>query len=154
MFGAANNVLKGHIRQNKQAGLDTSSHYSPITDADKQLMYDSKVLSMDDPKALQRKVYYEVSLHFGRRAREGLHTLKQKHFVFKLDDNGIEYATLSYNPSEKNHQGLSQGNTEHSQRMYGTGDVNCPLKSLKFYMDKLSPQNESFSRPLSTKAGS
>ena len=143
-FIGANNVLKGHIKVNKASGLDVSESYPPITKADKTLMYSSGTLSNDSPKALQHKVYYELTLHFGRRAREGLHDLEQKDFVFKCDSEGIEYATLAYNPAEKNHTGLSQDGTEHEQRMYGTGKPDCPLKTLKMYLSKLTPSNTAF----------
>ena len=144
VFSSANNVLIGHIKKKKEAWLDHSASYPPITEADKKKMYCSRVLSHDTPETLQNQVYYEVCLHFGRRAREGLHALKQSDILMRQDDEGIEYATLSFNPTEKNHQGLSQGNSAHSQRMYGTGTESCPLKTLKLYLDKLTPSNPSF----------
>ena len=144
VFIAPNNVLKGHIKVNKAKGLDTSAHYIPITKADKALMYSSGTLSNLNPKSLQHKVYYEMTLHFGRRAREGLHDMCQKDILFRTDSEGAEYACLAYNPLEKNHQNVEQGGPEHDQRMYGTGREDCPLKTMKLYLSKLTPSNPSF----------
>ena len=115
-------------------------------------MYSSRVLSGDDPVALQRKVFFEVVLHFGRRGREGLRGINKSDIVFKVDENGKEYATLAFNSLEKNHQGFSSREGEHNQQMYGTGTENCPLTSLKFYLSKLNESCDTFfQRPQSVK---
>ena len=54
-----------------------------------QKMYSSGVLSDDNPKSLQRKVFIEVMLHFGRRWREGLRTMRHDSVVIKTD--GIQW---------------------------------------------------------------
>ena len=102
------------------------------------------MLSLDDPVSLQRKVFFEVVLHFGRRGREGLRTIRKEDIVFKVDEHGREYAMLGFNPLEKNHQGLSAREREHSQQMYGTGNKNCPLLSLKMYLGKLNENCSAF----------
>ena len=141
-FIAAKNVLTGVCRKLKATGQDFSKHHPSIKKDDLEKMYDSEVLSHKDPVALQRKVFFETVLHFGRRGREGLREMKKSDIVFKLDENGKEYATLAGNPLEKNHQGFSSREGEHSQIMYGTGDVNCPFTSLKFYLTKLNEKCE------------
>ena len=44
-------------------------------------LYDSCTLAIDNPVALQRKVYLEDSFHFCLRGREGLHELRKVSFV-------------------------------------------------------------------------
>ena len=115
-------------------------------------MYSSRVLSGDDPVALQRKVFFEVVLHFGRRGREGLRGINKSDIVFKVDENGKEYATLAFNSLEKNHQRFSSREGERNQQMYGTGTENCPVTSLKFYLSKLNESCDAFfQRPQSVK---
>ena len=43
--------------------------------------------------------FFEESLHFGRRGREGWRSLKKSSFVFKKDDTDKrgEYVTITYN---------------------------------------------------------
>ena len=49
----------------------------------------------------------ELSLHFGRRDREGLATLKKDDITFLKDDENsdTEYATLKINESTKKNNG-------------------------------------------------
>ena len=141
-FIATNNVLTGVCRKLKATGQDFSKHHPSIKKDDLAKMYDSEVLSHQNPAALQRKVFFETVLHFGRRGREGLREMKKSDIVFELDENGKEYATLAGNPLEKNHQGFSSRKGEHTQIMYSTGDINCPLTSLKFYLTKLNEKCE------------
>ena len=77
---------------------NTKSH----TPGDIEKMYHSGVLSNNDPRSLQNKVFFELCLHFGRRGREGLHKLRQDSFQFIVDDANadIEFVTL-YNEKSK-----------------------------------------------------
>lgn len=111
-------------------------------------MYSSGVLSMENPVALLYKTFFEVSLHFGRRGREGLRELTKSDIIFKKDVDGVEYATLNFNPHEKNHPGKTHHEAQHVQKMYATGGKDCPVASLKIYMGKLHPDCESlFQKP-------
>lgn len=93
-------------------------------------MYSSGVLSNDNPPSLQYKTFFEMTLHSGRRGREGFKDLRWKDIVFKHDEAGQEYATLSFNLHEKNHQGMSHHVSEHEQKMYYTNGPDCPVRSL------------------------
>ena len=77
----------GKVRKMRQDGLDKTKHKDSVTAADMTKLYDSGIC-LDDLVALQRKVFIEVSLHFCRRRREGLHELKKDSFVGKCDENG------------------------------------------------------------------
>ena len=147
MFLAANNVLVGQSRLMKATGKDVSVHHPPIEPGDMKKMYDSEVLSCSDPVALQRKVFFEMLLHFGRRGRESLRLLKKSDIVFKFDVEDREYATLASNSLEKNHQGFSAKEGEHVQ-LHATCSDKCPVASLKLYLSKLNKDCEAlFQRP-------
>jgi hypothetical protein len=108
-------------------------------------MYTSGVLSTDNPEGLQKKVYVELSMHFGRRGREGLRQLRKDSIVIKTDDKGREYATLSYNEIDKNHQVQLPKEQEKRQIMFAQpASENCPVKSLKKYLAKLNPRCDAF----------
>ena len=105
-FLPANQVFMGVLRKMKAEGRDVTQHKEPITEGDMKKIYESDALSTKTPMGLVRKVYFEISLHFGRRGREGLRSLTKDSFVFKTDDEGKEYVTLLYNELDKNHQVL------------------------------------------------
>lgn len=92
----------------KQQGLDKAQHYPSIGNGDLKKIYSSGAISEMDPTSLQLKVYFKTALHLTLRGRSGLRELRNEHIVFKLDDLGMEYATLSHNPLEKKHQVLIQ----------------------------------------------
>ena len=91
----------GKVRKMRQDGLDKTKHKVAVTVADMRKLYDSGILCVDEPVALQRKVYVKVSLHFCLRGREGLRELKKDSFVVTCDENGQEYVTMAHNELEK-----------------------------------------------------
>ena len=103
-FQSANQVFMGVLKKMRVEGKDITHHKEAITEGDMFKLYKSGTLSNNSPLALQRKVYVEVSLHFGRRGREGLRNLTKDSFVFKNNDQGKEFATLCFNENDKNHQ--------------------------------------------------
>lgn len=144
-FQAANQVLVGSLAKNKKEGKDQTKHKLPIESDDLSHLYELKVLSNETPITLQRKVYVEISLHFGRRGREGLRQLNKESFEIKVDRNKEEYVIQSYHEKEKNHKGYeAKKHFEKSPVMYSTGSPLCPVYSLKLYLSKLHPDCKDF----------
>ena len=151
-FKQANMVLTGRIKQNRADGHDDTKHKSAIQPGDVRKMYNTGTLSNYNPRALQNKVFFEVMLHFGRRAKEGLHDLKIDSFEFRTDDDGHVYATIPYNEKTKTNHGLESDREEKEQRMYETGEPDsCPVASLRLYLSKLDPKNPCFFQHVSTR---
>ena len=151
-FKQANMVKTGRIKKNRADGNDTTQHKSAIQPGDVRKMYNSGTLSNLNPKALQNKVFFEIMLHFGRRAKEGLRDLKTDSFEFRTDDNGHVYATIPYNEKSKTNHGTESDREEKEQRMYETGDPEtCPIVSLRLYLSKLNPKSPYFFQHVSTK---
>ena len=141
-FQMANNVFMGMLKRIRAEGKDTSAHKSPVSSDDMKKMYSSGILSSDSPKALQRKVFVELGLHFARRGREGLRELHKESFTFCTDTNGNEYIKMSYHEKEKNHQGTMPEKREKKKQaimLAQPGDRNCPVASFKLYLSKLNP---------------
>ena len=135
-FMSANQVFQGKMKSLKREGKDLVKHKDAIAESDMKTLYDSGVLGVDDPVSLQRKVFVELGLHFGRRGREGLRQLKKTSFTTKTDADGREYVTLTYSEFDKNHP----DDQEKDQRMYSVpGDPMCPVSSFKKYLSKLHP---------------
>lgn len=145
-FLPANKILTGKIRSNRAEGNDITQHKKSISKGDINKMYSSGVLNDSNPQALQNKVFFELSFHFCRRGAEGLDKLKKTDFIFIKDDSDMltEYVTIKHNETTKKNHG-TEASTNKDQRMYSRpGDPNCPIGSLKKYLSKLHPQEDSF----------
>lgn len=68
-FKGLNSLLSGIIKRQKKMGQDVTKNHPPISDSDLAKMYSSGVLSNEDPTSLQYKIFFELTLHFGRRGR-------------------------------------------------------------------------------------
>ena len=144
-FKPANLVFTGRLKQNRADGNDVTKHKDAIEPGDIVQMYASGTLSNESPKALQYKVFFEISLHFARRAKEGLRELNKNSFEIKTDHTGIRFATIAYNEKSKKDHGDKKEFTEKEQRLYEQpDDPRCPLKSLELYLDKLHPNSNAF----------
>ena len=142
VFKLANNVLFGQCQLMKGSAKEGMPH-PPIERLDVKKMYGSKCLSSLNPCALQRKVFFELILHFGRRGRGALRSLQRSDILILKDEQGKEYATL------ENYQGASAKELKHFKLMYATGTDTCPVASLKLYLSKLNKKCEAlFQRPL------
>lgn len=53
-----------------------TKHKEALCEADIKKMYTTGCLGNDTPVSLQRKVWFEITLHFGRRGQEGLRALQ------------------------------------------------------------------------------
>ena len=143
-FISANHIITRMVKKLIQEGKDTTKHKDVIDPLDVKKLYDGKYLSNDSPKSLQRKVWFEMSLHFCRRGKEGLHELRKDSFIVGMK-NGLEYVTLAYHEHEKNHQGLDPREQEKQQYMFAQpDDPLCPVRSFKLYLSKLHPSNPAF----------
>ena len=143
-FRTSNQTLLGVVKELKRDGLDKTQHRQAIPEADVQKCYSSGVLSDDNPTSLQLKVWFELSLHLGRRGRDGLHNLQKDDFEVKVDESGDSYVQMCYNEADKATHGVdSEGNIKNP-RMYATGLSNCPVKSFQLYVAKLNPYCKRF----------
>lgn len=140
-FQMANQVFEGQLKAMKREGRDVTRHKEAISKEDMRKMYSSGALGIDNPTNLQYKVFLEISLHFGRRGREGWRDLKKTSFEVKKDSHGREYVTMAYQELDKNHR----NNEEKTQVMFADPDSDlCPVKSFKLYREKLHKDLECF----------
>jgi hypothetical protein len=152
-FLSCNQVFTGILRKLRETGKDLTTHKCAIPEGDMAKMYQTGTLSNENPLSLLRKVFVEISINFGRRGREGLRDLTRNSIIIKTDDKNREYATLTFNELDKNHQILSPKDQEKKQILYAQEDSeHCPIVSLKKYLSKLNPKcNSLFQRPKTLK---
>ncbi|KAJ4939229.1 hypothetical protein JOQ06_028685, partial [Pogonophryne albipinna] len=128
----------------RKKGLDTSVHHSSITEDDFKAI--KQVLDPKTPEGLVNKVWFDVQLHFGRRGNEGNRQLKPSSFTTKTDENGLKYATLTFNEHTKNHNDPQARNKESTRGFMCElpGDPLCPVSSLEKYISLLPPDAPAF----------
>lgn len=81
--------------------MDVSKSYPPISDKDMSNLW----VRCSLPLSLQFKVFFEISLHFDKRGREGLRELsKTDSLLVRL--RWKVFATLRFNLHEKNPSGI------------------------------------------------
>ena len=102
--------------------------------------------SFKSPLVLRQAVWFNISLSFVGRGREIHHELLRDSFVIKTDESGIEYATLTPDAVKRNFpEGLYGDRAETGLRMYAAPkSPSCPVKILRFYLDKLDPHSKHF----------
>jgi hypothetical protein len=112
-FKNSNTIFKAVSKDLKRQGLGSVDHYPPVEVVDLQKAYFN--LDLYSAKSLQRKVFMDIMLYFGRRGRKNLRELKITDFALTTDADGLRYIYLKKDELTKNHQ--EETNTADS-RMY------------------------------------
>ena len=112
-FKNSNTIFKAVSKDLKRQGLGSVDHYPPVEVVDLQKAYFN--LDLYSAKSLQRKVFMDIMLYFGRRGRENLRELKITDLALTTDADGLRYIYLKKDELTKNHQ--EETNTADS-RMY------------------------------------
>ncbi|XP_046348116.2 uncharacterized protein LOC124128709 isoform X2 [Haliotis rufescens] len=137
-FHNANKVFMGVLGNIKKLGLDSVAHYEAISPED--LTRIREFQSINSPINLQRKVWFDITLGFGRRGCENQRDLTVHSFSIETDDEGVEFLTLRHTEAAKNPTEKVQG----KPRIYATGSRSCPVAAFRKYCSKLNPQNSAF----------
>ena len=87
-FKTSNEIFRAQCVYLKKEELAKVNHKKPISVEDMKKLYSSNVFILENPKSLQRKVFFEVILYLCRRGRENLNNLKKGDFIVKVDDKG------------------------------------------------------------------
>lgn len=151
-FMSSNHVLIGIVKSHKREGADKTKYHPPISNGDLEQMYYSRVFSVTNPTSHVRMVWFEITLHFCRRGREGLRELTPKSCLLHKDDTSRDYFTMSYNEADKTHHGVDSRESVKETRLYALPESDlCPVKSLRLYLSKRNPKNNAFfQRPLTS----
>jgi hypothetical protein len=141
-FLSANNMFDAMLKRLKQKGKDNPTHHLAISSADlEKIRLNQK---QDDPQQLQKKVWFDLTLGFGRRGCENSRELTVNSFSVEQDDVGDEFINMTHTEATKNHPGGIADNQYAKPRIYGNDSPSCPLASFKKYISKLNPENPVF----------
>lgn len=137
-FKSANNTLDGLLKEQTRAGLSRPTlHKDIIEEEDLRKIANYMSTAPSNAIILRQSVWMNLAIHFVSRGLEFHHQLKRDSFDFKFDENSNEYVTINHETQQKNFQGgLTKDEAPVDRRMYATGDENCPVKTLKLFIEK------------------
>lgn len=93
------------MKKNLQEGLARpAKHQDIIKTTDLQLI-PTYLYENLNPVVLRFRICFQLSIQFVSRGLEFHDQLKTNSFIFKPDENGQEYITLSHNKKQNNWQG-------------------------------------------------
>ena len=52
--------------------------------------------NINQPRSLQKKVWFDIALYFARRGSEGFRSMNTNTFIIKTDPSGCKYVTQVY----------------------------------------------------------
>lgn len=141
-------MLNSKIKVQKKDGKENVQHKPVIASGDIKQLFASKILHASTPLGLLRNVWFNTTLYWCRRGREGQRNLDVNSFIFEVDDTGKEYARMNVDEATKNHPGGIQDvqSSQKEGRMYSTSsDINLDgLACLKKYIAKRNPKCSAF----------
>ena len=129
-FKQANSVFRQVVKVMKEhnpvheAQIITPEHIRRI--------YASYAFSLQDAKCLLYKVWFEITVFFGKPKHDQQRLLRKDDFIIDTDENGCRYVT-------KVTKKEVDGENKVFPRMYEKkGDPQCPVTSFEKYLSKLS----------------
>ncbi|CAC5383236.1 unnamed protein product [Mytilus coruscus] len=138
-FSKSNQMFAAMLKKLQREGLDKAKHHPSITEGDLQKLRESEVLSMKTPKGLQRKVWFDMMISFGRRGRENQRQFTKDTLEIKTDDRGHEFAQFAHSETTKNHRGdISDDNFEKIPECIVRTNPTVLFKHLNYICQKKS----------------
>ena len=100
-FQSSNRFLNAKIKHLKKEGKENSKHKPAIDIQDLKKLKESDVLQPSTPLGILRNVWFNTTLFWCRRGREGQRSLTPSSFVFEKDPQGKAYVTMAHNECTK-----------------------------------------------------
>lgn len=140
-FKQAYGALAGQLKQNMALGLSKPTQHKAVVSPDDLHKISQYLSSISCPVILRYCVWFNLSLHFVSRGLEFHQQLTPKSFLFLKDDKGVEYVSLSHETKQEIWQWrLENQEAPHDKRMHATGDSNCPVQTLKTFLQPIDLQ--------------
>ena len=153
VFLQANKVFLGHLRDNKEKGLDISKPRQSIEKEDMEKLFNNYFapgIANMNTKVLMHKVFFDIVYYTGHRGKEGLRSLNKTSFEIKTGTNGQEYVEVTFNEKSKKNQGhensSAQAALHNDHHIISAQPDNplCPVESFKNYIARLNHECDAF----------
>lgn len=140
-FKVANKGLTGLLKRRLVTGtFRPTTHKEVIDMSDLQKItafFENAYLS---PINLRLAVWYIIAMNFVSRGLGFYYQLRIDSFDFKVDEEGSTYACLKREQKSRDYLDYNHiTEAMYDKRIYETGNRNCPVKTLKFFLAKTDP---------------
>ena len=130
-------VLNGKAIQLRENGKGKKSRKAdPLTAEEEEILWNTGVLGSDNPKSLNHTVFYTISQHFGTTGRQEHHQIRVEHLRFVC--NPQTGATEGLTKTRQG--GLVKQQRRLKQKVFATGNSQCPVKFIERLISKRPPQ--------------
>ncbi|KXJ14160.1 Zinc finger MYM-type protein 2 [Exaiptasia diaphana] len=107
-----------------------------VTDEEEDLLFTSGQFGDSGPEALQRSLWWLLSLHFGFRARDESRKLRWGDVQLQTTNDGHEVLVCLGERGTKTRTGQEKGHQRAFQsKAFATNDERCPVKLYKKFRD-------------------
>ena len=141
-------MLNSKIKVQKKDGKENIKHKPAIPPGDLRKLSASGVIHGGTPLGLLRYVWFDTSLYWCRRGREGQRKFRADSFVLEVGEDCRPYGCMNGDQATKNHPGgiVDVQSSKNFGRMYQTSsDPNLDgLSCLKKYISKRNASCEAF----------
>ena len=160
-FSKSREVLKAKKRELVEQHAKGNRPARELTEAEEDLLFQTRQFGDHDPETLQRTVWWVLSLHFGFRARDESRKLKWGDVVLGKDpETGGEVLVWTAERGSKTRHGDGQHRRAFNPTAQATNNERCPVRLYKTFArhrPELSNEKNRFTlllgRKSATKAG-
>lgn len=133
VFEKSRKVLQARRKSLVQAGKGNRPESTrAITTEEEDLLFSSGQFGDKDPEALQRALWWQISLHFGFRARDECRKLRWGDVQLQKTNDGHEVLVCLGERGTKTRSGQEKGHQRAFQsKAYATNDERCPVMFYK-----------------------
>lgn len=137
-------ALDVSMKESSRQGLGMKAKAAAeISYNQEETLWNKNVLGKDDPKSLQRAVFFVIGVQFGIRGGREHRNLTIDNFRFLTDGDGHEYLEYQECITKTNQGGIKHRKVErHSARAYAQpGNDRCPLSLVSKYISLCPMEN-------------
>ena len=154
-------ILSRHVREIGKGDLDKDSEYQgfrdvkrakmkilksagkgnrpiqalPISEAEEQMLYDAGQFGLTGPDALQRTLWWHMTVLFGHRGRDESRQLKWGDVQLKTDSSGTSYLEFNERLTKTRDGGTVSGSRAFNPKAFENFEnpQRCPIQAYKLF---------------------
>ena len=136
VFQGLRDVKRAKLKLLKSTGKGNRPHQAlAITEEEEQTLYATGQFGLNSPEALQRTLWWHMTMLFGHRGRDESRQLKWGDVQLKTDTTGDEYLEFNERLTKTRDGGAVSGSRAFNPKAFAnTGDPQrCPVQAYKLF---------------------
>ena len=141
-FEESRKVLNGRAKEIRESGKGKKPMKAEaLTEEEEQLLWERKGLGDEDPRMLNRTIFYTLGQQFGTRGRQEHHDIYLEHlkFVKNPKSGATEYVEWTEGITKTRQGGLHKPGRMMAQKAFAVGGPKCPVALLEKMIAKRPP---------------